>query len=517
MIFKECMPKNIRQTAEDATRLIRYASRTHEPIEDVEDDQELDAIQLLIYAAESKEASESIYITSNELESADEMIFKPKAINENWDDVIDEFIDANNRNPRCEKPLKHFVLSLPEEDLLSEDDWAKATEYFMQKLGYKNTRWISFLHNKKSNPHVHIIASRIDLMTNNVVPEWQEHTRAFEIVRQIEKDFNLTRLASPGDDMKPVKQPDGSYEMVQNNSQELSDKKRMPHKNDIVRRLNAIHENLFNEDYKPSLSEWMLALREAGVGVQMSFTEAGKVKGITYRIKTEEGGPNFICSASKLGGSGRFGFKKMQQRLTKITVAQLNAAKGLSERETRMRDGLEADVIAFTKIKDIKLLAQVAFDVQAMMDEQFFAKRMRKPNRKNFKVHRRDGRYCVSQRIKMTALRRLGKMTKPEYEAMINRKFAECLIEMIGEFFGWNEPDPLRTKEMYDNGELMHALSPDESYIQLHGINLNNEVITESQHEVIELPKNIPQKPKKSDSTSPAKTVTYDFDYSPSL
>ena len=516
MIFKECMPQNIKQTAEDATRLIKYASRTHEPVENVEDDQELDAIQLLLYAANSKEASESIYITSNELESADEMIFKPEAINENWDDVIDEFIDANNRNPRCQKPLKHFVLSLPVDELLSEESWAKATEYFMQKLGYKNARWISFLHNKKSNPHVHIIASRFDLTTNKVIPEWQEHTRAFEIVRQIEKDFGLTRLASPGDDMKPVKQPSGSYKMVQNNSQELSDKRKMPHKNDIVRRLNAIHENLFREDYKPSLTEWMLALREAGVGVQMSFTEAGKVKGITYRIKTQEG-RNFICSASKLGGSGRFGFKKMQQRLTKITVAQMNAAKGLSEREARMRDGLEADVIVFTKIKDIRLLAQVAYDVQMMMNEQFFAKRMRKPNRKNYKVHRKDGRYCVSQRFKMTVLGRLGKMSKAEYNAMVNRKLAEWLIEAIWEFFGWNGPDPVKTKEMFNSGELMFAQSLDDSYIQLHGINLNNEVITESQHEVIELPKNIPQKPKKSDSTSQAKTVTYEHDYSPSF
>ncbi|CAH1234806.1 conserved hypothetical protein [Vibrio harveyi] len=517
MIFKECMPKNIRQTAEDATRLIRYATRTHESIEDVEDDQKLDAIQLLIYAAESKKESESIYITSNEIEAADEMIFKPEAINENWDDVIDEFIDANNRNLRCQKPLKHFVLSLPTGEHLHALQWALLVESFMKELGYKRARWISFMHDKKNNQHVHIIASRIDLMTGKVVPEWQEHTRAFEIVRQIEKDFNLTRLASPGDDMKPLKQPDGSYEMVQNNSQELSDKKRMPHKNDIVRRLNAIHENLFREDYQPSLTEWMLALRETGVGVQMSFTQAGQVKGITYRIKTEEGGPNFICSASKLGGSGRFGFKKMQQRLTKVTTNELNAAKRLSERETRMRDGLEADVIAFTKIKDIKLLAQVAFDVQAMMDEQFFAKRMRKPNRKNFKVHRKNGRYCVSQRIKMTALKRLGKMSKYEYEAMINRKFVECLIEMIWEFFGWNDPAPLRIKEMYDNGELKHALCPENGYIQLHGINLNNEVITESQHEVIELPRNIPEKPKKSDSTSPVKTVTYDLDYSPSF
>ncbi|HBC3931157.1 TPA: relaxase/mobilization nuclease domain-containing protein [Vibrio parahaemolyticus] len=520
MIFKEAECKVEIQTAADLVQTMRYVTNTSKgkmealvPLE-VADDSDLTAEQLLLYAANSKDDGVSEYITSNELTSADNMIFTENAMVENWESVIDEMIEANSKNKLCARPMKHFILSNPEGEDMSKDDWAKAVEFFMKGLGYKNCKWIAFRHKKKGNPHVHIVISRINTLTHKVVPDWKDHERAFPLVRQIEKDFNLTRLASPGDFFKPVKQPDGSYKYIEDNEQKAD--KRKPHVKDITRRLNAIHAQLFDEKYKPSLTEWMLALRESGVGVQLRFAQKPplRVTGMSYRIKTKDG-QNFIASASTL--KGKFGFKGMKERLTKITQAQMNAAKGLSERETRMRDGLETDVIAFTKIKDIKLLAQVAFDVQAMMDEQFFVKRMRKPKRKNFKVHRKDGRYCVSQRIKMTALKRLGKMTKPEYEAMINRKFAECLIEMIWEFFGWNEADPARTKEMYDSGELMHALSPEDGYIQLHGINLNNEVITESQHEVIELPKNIPEKPKKSDSTSPAKTVTYDHDYSPSF
>ncbi|MEZ8167021.1 MULTISPECIES: relaxase/mobilization nuclease domain-containing protein [unclassified Vibrio] len=520
MIFKEAECKAEIQTAADLVQAMRYVTNTSKgkmealvPLE-VADDSDLTAEQLLLYAANSKDDCVSEYITSNELESADDMVFTENAMVENWSDVIDEMIEANSKNKRCSRPMKHLILSNPEGEDMSKSDWAKAVEFFMKGLGYKNCKWIAFRHKKKGNPHVHIVISRINTLTHKVVPDWKEHERAFPLVRQIEKDFNLTRLASPGDFLKPVKQPDGSYIYEEDNEQKAD--KRKPHVNEITHRLNAIHAQLFDEKYKPSLTEWMLALRESGVGVQLRFAQKPplRVTGMSYRIKTKDG-QNFIASASTL--KGKFGFNGIQQRLTKVTTNELNAARQLSEREARMRDRLEADVIAFTKIKDIRLLAQVAFDVQAMMDEQFFAKRMRKPNRKNYKVHRRDGRYCVSQRIKMTALKRLGKMTKSEYEAMINRKFAECLIEMIWEFFGRNEADPVKTKEMYDSGELMHALSPDEGYVQLHGINLNNEVITESQHEVITLPKNIPEKPKKSDSTSPAKTLTHTLDYSPSL
>ena len=443
MIGFECKPKETVQTAKDVVQIMRYVSRSGKggmeaavPLE-VIDDTELNAEQMLLYSANTKEGSVSEFITSNEMLSADEMIFRPNATVENWDDVIEELIEVSSRNDRCQRPLKHWVLSNPEGEDLANHQWAKVAEQFMTGLGYENCKWICFKHTKDSNPHIHLIISRIDTMTNKVISDWKEHERSFPIIRQIEKDFKLTRLASPGDLMKPEKQENGDYIMVPNNSEQGNRKR--PHANDIIRRLNVVHDQFFTEtQIEPSLSEWMLALREASIGVQFTYTKDGAVKGISYRIKTQSG-ENFICSASKLGKQSKFGFKKIKDRLTPITDEQLNLAREISARETRMRDDEEKDIIAFKKLDDIRLLSKKVYDVQVKMTELHFSKYLLKIllKKRNFRAHRRNGVFVVSRRFEIKNLEETPRMTGPEYRAYLERKWAEMIIEKILKFFGF--------------------------------------------------------------------------------
>lgn len=443
MIGFECKPKETVQTAQDVVQMMRYVSKSGKggmeaavPLE-VVDDTELNAEQMLLYSASTKEGSVSEFITSNEMRSADDMIFRPNATVENWDDVIEELIEVSSRNDRCQRPLKHWVLSNPEGEDLANHQWAKVAEQFMTGLGYENCKWICFKHAKESNPHIHLIISRIDTMRNKVIPDWKEHERSFPIIRQIEKDFRLTRLASPGDLLKPERQPDGTYKMVPNNSEQGD--RRKPHVNDIIRRLNVVHDQFFTEtQIKPSLSEWMLALREASIGVQFTYTKDGAIKGISYRVKTQSG-ENFICSASKLGKQSKFGFKKIKDRLASVTDEQMNLAKEISARETRMRDSKEEDVIAFKKLDDIRLLSKKTYDVQVKMDELHFSKYLLKILRKqrNFRAHRKNGVFVVSRRFEIKNLKETPRMTGPEYRAYLERKWIEMIIEMILEFFGF--------------------------------------------------------------------------------
>ncbi|MFL9766913.1 relaxase/mobilization nuclease domain-containing protein [Vibrio cyclitrophicus] len=443
MIGFECKPKETIQTAKDVVQMMRYVSRSGKggmeaavPLEIV-DDTELNAKQMLLYSASTKEGSVSEFITSNEMRSADDMIFRPNTTVENWDDVIEELIEVSSRNDRCKRPLKHWVLSNPEGEDLANHQWAKVAEQFMTGLGYENCKWICFKHAKESNPHIHLIISRIDTMTNKVISDWKEHERSFPIIRQIEKDFKLTRLASPGDLMKPEKQENGDYIMVPNNSEQGNRKR--PHANDIIRRLNVVHDQLFTEtQIEPSLSEWMLALREASIGVQFTYTKDGAVKGISYRIKTQSG-ENFICSASKLGKQSKFGFKKIKDRLTPITDEQLNLAREISARETRMRDDEEKDIIAFKKLDDIRLLSKKVYDVQVKMTELHFSKYLLKIllKKRNFRAHRRNGVFVVSRRFEIKNLEETPRMTGPEYRAYLERKWAEMIIEKILKFFGF--------------------------------------------------------------------------------
>lgn len=524
MIGFECKPKETVQTARDVVQMMRYVSKSGKggmeaavPLE-VIDDTELNAEQMLLYSANTKDGSVSEFITSNEMIAADDMIFRPNATVENWDDVIEELIEVSSRNDRCQRPLKHWVLSNPEGEDMANHQWAKVAEQFMTGLGYENCKWICFKHAKESNPHVHLIISRIDTLTNKVTPDWKEHERSFPIIRQIEKDFGLTRLASPGDLMKPELQPDGTYKDVPNNSEQGD--RRKPHVNDIIRRLNVVHEQFLTEtQLKPSLSEWMLALREASIGVQLTFTKDGSVKGISYRVKTQSG-ENFICSASTLGKQSKFGFKKIKDRLSHITDEQLSIAKEISARETRMRDDEEKDIIAFKKLDDIRLLGKKVYDVQVKMDELHFSKHLLKILRKkrNFRAHRKGGVFIVSRRFAVKDLEETPRMTGPEYRAYLELKWAEMFIDMILEFFGFDTREmrppstDIKFAEVLLDSEYQNLFGFTENQ-EYHHDGRKNEVI-----DTIDLEMHIKGKQGSGDGTkSTARARTIANDLSPSL
>lgn len=455
MIFKECLPQSTNQTDLDILQTIRYAARINDHAryklsKKKIDDTRLDATQLLDYVSKSNKASSSTYITSNEIASADDLIVSPRDMTEKWRTIVDEFIEISKQNTRCAKHMKHFVLSQPAHEDLTNAQWSRVATQFMVNLGYENSKWIAFKHDKESNPHLHLVVSRINTLDYKVVPEWQEHERAFEIVREIEKELGLTRLPSPGDAFKPEKQEDGSYKMVPNNAQELNSKYKQPHKNDIVRRINAVNDYFFKATpFKPNIGDWMLALRESGIGVQMTFTDDGTVKGMSYRIKMSDN-RDFICSASKLGGRNRFGFNKMKERFVPITDEQLRFAKELSDRETRMRDGHEPDIITHKKLAEISALCKKAFSIQLLVDKEFFNKRLYSEHqlKRNYRVHRNGDKRCISKHFKIDVSRFSPKMTKHEYDAMINIKLAIMLIELLAQFFGFKSNEKQSVQDL---------------------------------------------------------------------
>ncbi|MEZ9174169.1 relaxase/mobilization nuclease domain-containing protein [Vibrio cyclitrophicus] len=526
MIFKECKPRNEIQTDLDILQTLAYAARAddkapYKATKDEMDDTELDANQLLNYSLRNKTDSESTYVTSNELDSAVKMVFKPDELDQNWGNVIDEFVAISRENKNCKQHMKHFVLSLPPNEDLDHSQWTRAAHQFMKDLGYEDCKWIAFKHDKESNPHLHIVVSRINVFTKKVKRRWGDWDKAFEAVRKLEKEFELTQLASPGDIMKPEKQKDGSIKMVPND-QGLNGK--APHKEDIARRVTAVHSYFFKESsIKPTLSEWMLALREAGVGVQLKFSNAGKVSGMSYRIKLQKpykGKENYILNASSIGYKGRFGFKKITEGLAHITDEQLNLAREISARETRMRDDKEKDIIAFKKLDDIRLLSKKVYDVQIKMSELHFSKHLLKMllKKRNFRVHRRNGSFVVSRRFEIKNLEQTSRMTGSEYRVYLERKWAEMIIEKILEFFGFYtvevQPPALDIKFaealLNDEYQNLFGFTNKQEY---HPEGRKNEVI-----DTIDLEKHIKGKQGSGNGTkSTARALTIANDLSPSL
>ncbi|HVT18818.1 MAG TPA: relaxase/mobilization nuclease domain-containing protein, partial [Thermoanaerobaculia bacterium] len=97
-------------------------------------------------------------------------------------------------NPAVGKPVFHGSLTAAPGDRLSDDDWRRLAERYLERLGYGDCQWVAVRHRDTANDHVHIVASRINSRGKRV-RDRQERKRGEAIVRDLERELGLTRVA----------------------------------------------------------------------------------------------------------------------------------------------------------------------------------------------------------------------------------------------------------------------------------------------------------------------------------
>lgn len=457
-----------------------YLARLYDNGEINDKDMSLHEFQSLLATTNARHHE---YITCNEMLSTIPLI-RGEDSKQVWIDAGRELHEANELNTKCRKPLKHYILSLPPGEHLSNADWATLCEEFMDKMGFSSTKWYVVKHTDKAHEHVHFSVSRIRLDDKKAVPDWQENELAFSIVRELEIKYGLTQLESPGE--APLTSPQNmpTAEQIESEKDKYSAGK--SRKKAIQNKVDMAMKNLAEQGYTMNLTEYVMALRHAGVGIQLTEKDNGRIF-ISYRIKTKN--KDIIISGSKLGGRGRYTFDGFSKHLTNITPADLKNALKLSNKETAMRDGKMKDTLPFRSLKEIaqtKYLEQVYFDMQFAVDNRYFSQKLKRA--KNHKVHRYGNKRVLSQRFTTRAMKNLGgKMTRDEWLAQINIKLAEQLIEALRKLFGFDHEELTSiSKELHCTYAGSESDGIDE-YKNNFGLNQNHEAIELSRGETIDL------------------------------
>ncbi len=186
MIFTELECTRSQQTAKDAQNLVEYGAK------------QKDADNLVKYGAGKTKhapASEghSFFICANEIESIP-VETGELATGADWHDAITELQSSYKHNPTVKHPFRHFVISIDAGEHLTDKQWRKTVRKTMNRLGYKNARYIAFRHEDTDSQHVHITVSTQDLETNKVISNWMSVETAQEVMREQEKEFGLRQL-----------------------------------------------------------------------------------------------------------------------------------------------------------------------------------------------------------------------------------------------------------------------------------------------------------------------------------
>ena len=89
-------------------------------------------------------------------------IGRNKVVGEDGVEIIKEFREIQSLNSRCKKNTFSIIISPSNEYKLNEDDFEKILYQHLDNLDLIDHQWIATLHSSTKNPHIHIIANRIN-------------------------------------------------------------------------------------------------------------------------------------------------------------------------------------------------------------------------------------------------------------------------------------------------------------------------------------------------------------------
>jgi Relaxase/Mobilisation nuclease domain len=195
-------------------------------------------------------------------------------------ELAKEFGQGRVLNPAVKKPVFHGSLTAPESDRLSEEQWRRFAERYVERLGYGRSQWVLIRHHDTTKDHVHIIANRVD-QDGRRVPDFQEKKRGEAIVRDLEREFGLTQVA-PSREARRRAPSRGELAGFERTG-EVAVKARLQE-----------HVDLAARD-SPSLPEFAERLSLQGVGVRAHVAAPDRLLGLSFELE------GVRCKGSDLG------------------------------------------------------------------------------------------------------------------------------------------------------------------------------------------------------------------------
>lgn len=140
-------------------------------------------------------------------------------------ELIAEFDGTKQLRPDVQKPVWHNSLRLLDGESLSHDQWVTIANDYMKRMGFNDTHLRCYvLHDDTAGQHIHIIASRIDMVGGKLYLGKNENLISTRIISELEITHNLT-VTKTAPSIKPKQQ---KRRKVSRNEQMLSEQTGLP-------------------------------------------------------------------------------------------------------------------------------------------------------------------------------------------------------------------------------------------------------------------------------------------------
>ncbi|WP_424997232.1 relaxase/mobilization nuclease domain-containing protein [Pantoea agglomerans] len=232
-----------------------------------------------------------------------------------------EFTRTIQLREDVEKPVWHNSLRLPKGDSLTNEQWKLIADDYMKRMGFSDTHLRCYvLHNDEAGQHIHIIASRINVLVGGQLYLGRnENLVSTRIIPDLERDHQLTRTKGPS----PAKPPQKQRKLTRNEKMMQDRTGEKPSKKVIQEAVDAILT------FFPTITieDFIYELQKQNISATANIASTGKMNGFSF----EHQGVAF--KASQLGKA--YSWSNMSKRITvtQPIEAVAHESKSITDKE----------------------------------------------------------------------------------------------------------------------------------------------------------------------------------------
>lgn len=178
-----------------------------------------------------------------------------------------EFGAIRAQRPDIEKPVHHVSISAGENDRLTVQQWQEIAEHYIKEMKFENSPYVIIQHRDGKHDHIHIVASRVDAL-GQVVSEWQSKNRAEEIMRGLERKYDLEQVKPSRENLRAL--PTRGERETFNRTGRLSAKMSMQGRIEL-----ALKD-------APTVTEFIERLQQQGIETIPNAQTTGRISGISF-------------------------------------------------------------------------------------------------------------------------------------------------------------------------------------------------------------------------------------------
>ena len=114
----------------------------------------------------------------------------------NQKELIQQFNEVRQLNPKLSKPVLHITISLVPGEQLPKEKLIELCQDCAKNMGFENNQYVAIYHKDTNHQHLHIVANRIGF-DKRTVSDSNNFQKIAAYCRKMEMKFKLTPVLSP--------------------------------------------------------------------------------------------------------------------------------------------------------------------------------------------------------------------------------------------------------------------------------------------------------------------------------